>query len=302
MTQKTVLLVGATGALGDLIARELKNRGVALRLLVREKSRSKLAADLAEYAESIVDDEPGIFDGVDTVVSAVQGATGTIVDAQLAWLRAAREAGVRRFIPSDYSMNLFGLGDGDNIHSDFRREFARRAEEEKGDVELVHVLNGGFLDRGVLFGFLDAIDLEKNEANLWGDGNETMEFTTFADTAAYTAAAAVDDRAVPNFLYVAGDQLTFHGLVSETEAGLGRSLTLVQRGTMAEMDAEINRRTADQSTRMSAVPLMYWRAMLSGKGGAGELQNSRYPDIKPQSVREYAAAIAQGTAYSPYMS
>ena len=292
---KTVLLIGGTGKLGQLIARELLDRAAKLRLLVRPGSRGKLAADIADASE-IVEDAANAFDGVHTVVSAVQGRTETIVDAQLEWLRAARAAGVQRFIPSDYSMNLFGLAEGENLHSDYRREFARRAEEERGDVEVVHVLNGAFLDRGVLFGFLGAIDLDKGEANLWGEGKEKMAFTTYADTAAYTAEAALDDRPVPDKLFVAGDLLTFHELVAEAEAGLGRKLTVKTLGTMADLDAAIPQRQAEHKNPFAAIPLMYWRAMLSGKGKSGPLMNARYPAVQPIGVREYAARMVAGDA------
>ena len=110
---KTVLLVGGTGNLGGLIGRELLKRGARLRLLVRPGSRSKVPADLAQAAE-IVEDEQTAFQDVFTVVSAVQGGPETIVDAQLRFLRAARKAGVRRFIASDYSMNLFTVPEGDS--------------------------------------------------------------------------------------------------------------------------------------------------------------------------------------------
>lgn len=290
---KTVLLIGATGSLGTLIAHELLKTGARLRLLVRSGSRSKLDPVLAEVSE-VVEDQPGIFDGIHTVVSAVQGGTGTIVEAQLQWLRAARDAGVRRFLASDYSMNLFALADGDNIHSDFRREFARRAEPERGDVELVHLLNGGFLDKSVLYGFLGAFDLDKDEAYLWGDGENEMDLTTYADTAAYIAATAVDDRPVPDRVHVAGEVLTFGELVAATEAGLARSITVKKLGTLAALDAEIERRRAASPGGFAAVPLMYWRAMLSGKGKLEPLMNDRYPQIRPTGVREYTAAMAAG--------
>jgi len=209
---KTILLVGATGNLGGLIARALLTKGVRLRLLVRPGSRAKLGADVAAASE-IIENEAGAFDGVYTVVSAVQGGPETIVDAQLKFLQAARAAGVRRFIPSDFSFNFFGLAEGENPNSDWRREFARRAEKERGAVEVVHVLNGCFLDRGVFFGFLGAFDLEKGEACLWGDGNNKMEFTTYADTAAYTAEAALADGPLPREFFVAGESLTFHGAI-----------------------------------------------------------------------------------------
>ena len=85
------------------------------------------------------------------------------------------------------------------------------------------VLNGGFLDRGVLFGFIRVIDFEKQTAYVWGDGKQLMDWTTYADTARYTAEVAVDERPVPRVFSVAGDVLDFEGLVRAYESGWGRS-------------------------------------------------------------------------------
>jgi hypothetical protein len=263
-------------------------------LLVRPGSRAKLAGDIAGRAQ-IIETEAGAFENVYCVVSAVQGGPETIIDAQLRWLRAARAAGVRRFIPSSFSYDFFGLAEGENPNSDWRREFARRAEQERGPVEVVHVTNGCFLDRGVLFGFLGAFNLDKGEAYLWGDGNQKMQFTTYADTAAYTAEVAVDDRPVPDKFYVAGDSLTFHELIKEVEAGLGRSITVKKLGTLPELDAEIERRQRAEPTNIySWLPFMYWRGMLNGKGRLGPLMNERYPAIHPIGVREYTKRMAAG--------
>jgi len=287
---KTILLVGATGKLGGFIARALLTKGVRLRLLVRPGSRAKLATDIATASE-VVENEAGAFDGVYTVVSAVQGGPETIINAQLNLLRAARAAGVRRFIPSDYSFNFFGLAEGENPNSDWRREFARRAEHERGAVEVVHVLNGCFLDAGVLFGFLGAFDLKKGEAYLWGDDNEKMQFTTYADTAAYTA-AAVADGPLPSEFFVAGESLTFHELVNETAAGLGRPITVKKLGTLADLDTEIARRLqAEPGNMFSWLPLMYWRGALNGKGKLGPLMNAQYPAIHPTGVRKYVKGM-----------
>ncbi len=239
-----------------------------------------------------MDDLAGALDGVDTVVSAVQGGPETIIDTQLGLLRAARDAGVRRFIPSDFSMNLFGLAEGENINSDWRRAFARQAATESGAMEVVHVLQGCFLDAGVLFGFLNAIDLDKNEAYLWGDGNADMQFTTYADTADYTAEVALDDQPVPSPFFVAGDSLNFHELVAETSGGLGRALTVRQMGTLHDLDGEIQARMAREPNDPRAwLPLMYWRGMLNGKGALGPLMNQRYPQIRPTTVREYVSTL-----------
>jgi hypothetical protein len=123
----------------------------------------------------------------------------------------------------------------------------------------VHVLNGCFLDRGVWFGLLGAFDLQKGEAYLRGDGNEKMDFTTYADTAAYTTDAAVDDP-LPDEFCVAGESLTFHALANETAVGLGRPITVKELGTLAALDAAIAHRfQAEHGNMFSWLLLMYWR-------------------------------------------
>lgn len=282
-----------------MIAENLLARSdVEVRLLVRPGSESK-AADLQSRGATVVaghlDSSPDVLrracDGVFSVVSAVQGGPDVIVDGQLALLRAARDAGATRFIPSDFSFNLFALGEGENVNSDWRRAFATRAEELRGDVELIHVLNGAFLDAGVLFGFLGAFDLEAGKVFLWGEGGELMDFTTYEDTARYTAEAALDREPLPRHFNVAGDVLDFAGLVAAYERGSGRTLEVERMGTMDDLDAEIARRQAAEPENVFAwLPLMYWRGMLSGKGKLGDLINPRYPAIKPTQVTDYVRA------------
>jgi nucleoside-diphosphate-sugar epimerase len=272
---KIVVLAGATGHLGGQIARALLDRGARLRCLGDEPALARALA------------------GAFAVVSALQGGPPVIVDAQLGLLRAARAAGVRRFLPSDYSFDFFNLAEGDNINSDWRRAFARAAADVRGDVEVVHVLNGCFLDRGVLFGFLGAIDLAAGEAHLWGDGDAPMDFTTYADTARWTAEAATTDAAPPSRYNVAGDTLDFHGLVAAYAEGSGRALRVVRRGTLADLDAEIDRRRREAPNDPFAwLPLMYWRGMLSGRGKLGPLVATRPPGVAPTTVAAYVRAEA----------
>jgi nucleoside-diphosphate-sugar epimerase len=297
VTKKVVVLAGATGALGGMIGRALLDTGdVTLRCLVRPGSGGKLGALAsagAEIVESALDAGSAAAleaacAGAYSVVSAVQGGPDVIVDAQLVLLRAAASAGVRRFIPSDFSYNLFNLAEGENINSDWRRRFAAEARRERGAVELVHVLNGCFLDRGVLFGFLGAIDLQAMTARLWGDGDALMDFTTYADTALYTAEAARDPEALPEHFNVAGDVLTFHELVRAYEEASGKALSVQKLGTLADLDVAIDAAVkADPGNIFGYLPNMYWRAMLNGKGKLGPLSGARYPHIKPATVKEY---------------
>jgi len=296
---KIVVLAGASGNLGSLIANAILERpGMTSRALVRSGSRQKVAS-LSERGAEIVEvdlEGPGgsealskALTGAFSVVSALQGGADVIVDAQTRLLEAAKHTGVRRFIPSDFSYNMFGLFDGDNINTDLRLFFARHAKQARGNVEVVHVLNGCFLDRRVLFGFLGAIDPVSRRTFLWGDGKAKMDFTTYEDTARFTAQAAVDPGPLPVEFNVAGDTLDFPELVEAYEDASGKPLTVVQMGSLDDMDAEIfRRRQAEPHNIFGFLPLMYWRAMLSGKGKLGPLVNAHYSHIHPLTVRDYA--------------
>ncbi len=171
-------MAGATGVLGSDIALALVDKpNVQLRLLVRPQSAGKVAALKARGAQIVSIDlqEDGndaqlvsALSGAFSFVPALNGGRDIIVDTQSKLLKAARAAKVRRFIPSDFSYNIFGLDDGDNPNSDERRTFANIADVERGDVEVVHILNGAFLDSRIVFGFLGAFDLENGQALLWG--------------------------------------------------------------------------------------------------------------------------------------
>ena len=289
MNPKTIALVGATGHLGTLIARALLDQpDVVLRLLVRPGSRAKAAPLEARGAQIVegtldADDEATLStlcEGAFAVVSAVQGGPDVIIDGQRRLLLAARAAHVRRFVPSDYSLDLFAVKPGNIVTSEMRRQFALLADAERGDVEVVHVLNGGFLDRGVLFGFIPLVDLQTQTAYLWGDGDQPMDWTTYEDTARYTAAAAVDERPVPSKLCVAGDVLDFAALVREYEAGSGKTLRVERLGSLDDLGARIaERQKADPRNLLAYLPLMYLRSILSGEGKLPELMNDRYPEI-----------------------
>ncbi|GAB4559821.1 MAG: NmrA family NAD(P)-binding protein [Haliangiales bacterium] len=294
--QKTVLVVGATGNLGTLITRALiAQPDVDVRLLVRPQSRDKVAAVFGAAVTLVEADLTSDHDilraaceGVFTVVSVVQGGPEVIIDGQLALLRAAADAGVTRFIPSDYSFNIFGLDPGENINTDWRRTFAERSSEVRGPVQIVHIMIGCFLDLGVLFGFLGAFDLQAGTMPLWGDGRVPMDFTTYADTAQYTALAATREQ-VPERVQVVGDRRDFWQLKELVEAETGRSFDVIRHGELADLDAEISQRQAAAPDNVFAwLPLMYWRGMLSGKGQLAHTVNDAFPEVSPTSIAEYA--------------
>ena len=134
---------------------------------------------------------------------------------------------------------------------------------------------------------------------LWGGGRTPMDFTTYADTARYTALAATRPD-VPERFEVAGDTLDAWGLKAALEAETGRSLQVEEHGSLADLDAEIERRRRAAPTNpMAWLPLMYWRGMLSGEGRLQAPVGDRFPEVTPTTVAQYVRAHREQLAAHP---
>ena len=298
---KLVVVAGATGKLGRLVVEELLARpGVRVRALVRDTGKPEALALAERGAETFALDVSAASEaqraeavrGAFAVVSAVQGGPDVIIDAQLALLRAAKAAGARRFLPSDYSYDLFGVPAGVNVNTDWRRALAERAEAEASDgFEVVHLMQGIFADRVVL-GFLGLLDGERRVLRYWGDGTTPIDWTTWEDTARFIAAAALDDRPVPTRLYVAGDRMDVLAFAEAWEAAKGQPLARERLGSLEELRTETERQLAAQPGNMYAwLPLMYARGVFEGHALHPARHNERWPEIQAETV---AQAIARG--------
>lgn len=299
-SSKLIVVVGAAGRLGRLTVDALRSHpGVRVRALVRDP-RAPNAAELHGIAEVMAFDAatagPAQLEaataGAFAVISTLQGGPDIIIDAQFALLRAAKAAGARRFIPSDFSYNLFTLPAGINVNSDWRRTLAERASAEvSADFEVVHVMQGIFADR-VVTGFMGLIDHNAAVLRYWGDGTTPIDWTTWEDTAQYIARAALDDDAVPAHLFVAGDRLSALAAADVWESVYGRRMERQRLGSVDELATEIQRRLSAEPHNMYAwLPLMYAQGVFGGQALLGPLENTRYPQIVPETV---AQAMARG--------
>lgn len=301
MNNKLVVVAGGAGKLGRLVIKALLDQpSVRVRALVRDPQKPDVASLASDRVELVAFDavnadaaaHADAVRGAFAVVSTLQGGPDVIVNAQLALLRAAKSAGARRFIPSDYSYNIFTLPEGINVNSDWRRTLAEQARNEVStSFEVVHVMQGIFADRYVL-GFLGMFNADEGVIRYWGDGKTPIDWTTWEDTARFTAAAALDDRKVPEHLFVAGDRADVFSFAKSWERAHGKTLTLQQLGSVDELKAETHRKLATEPGNMFAwLPLMYARGVFEGKALLGPTHNALYPEIKAETLPE---AIARG--------
>lgn len=299
----TVLLAGATGMLGHRIARHLLDQpDVAVRLLIRRgslqdpvKAQEVMALERHGGVTVIGDvTEPTSLDhataGADVVVSALQGGTDVIVDGQIALAEAAVRNGARRFLPSDYAIDLFLAPDGAPMF-DLRKQAARAIDAMP--IEVAHVLNGAFMDTMLDPKTGGLIDVRQGTATLWGTGDEPFNLTTVEDTARFTAGVATDPVDVSGVRYVSGAESTFNTIIAETERLTGATLT---RNVLGGVE-DLRRITAAATNPWSVIGEWYFLCMLTVRPFP-TTDNDRYPGAYPTGLRDYLTAAHQALRQS----
>jgi uncharacterized protein YbjT (DUF2867 family) len=292
MDGQQIVLAGATGNLGGRIARELRQRGVAVRAIVRPGTSAERLAGLREQGVEIVEanlearaDVVQACRGASCVVSTLLGLEKVMIEAQGALLDAAVEAGVPRFIPSDYAMDFTKIAPGLNRNFDLHREFRERLT--RAPIRSTAVLNGAFMN--LLTGEAPLVLFKIHRVLYWGDDPEQkLDFTTMDDTAAYTAEVALDPTA-PAILRIAGEQISAAGLASAASEVTGESFRLLRGGGLGRLQKIIA--ITKSLTPKSNAPFPVWQGMqylycmFEGSGLLKPLDNQRYPNLRWTGVR-----------------
>ena len=290
----TIVVAGATGNLGGRITTALRRRGAEVVALARAgASADKVAAleDLgARVARVDMADARTIATactGAACVVSAVQGLRDVVVEAQSALLEGAIAAGVPRFIPSDFSTDFTTLSAGQNRNFDLRRAFHARLDG--APIASTAIFNGAFAE--ILTYNVPLLNVDKKIVGYWEDPNWRIDFTTMGDTAAYTAAAALDPTA-PRALRIASFQVSPADLATFTKDVLKTPFELVRMGSLDDLAASNAReRAAHPEGEAELYPRwqqsQYIHSMLSARHAS--LDNDRYPDLTWTTLQDLLA-------------
>jgi hypothetical protein len=198
-------------------------------------------------------------------------------------------AGVPRFIPSDYSIDFSKLSNGTNRNLDLRREFSLRLD--KTPIAATSILNGMFTD--LLIGQAPVVVFPLNRVVYWNDADQPLDFTTIADTATFTAAAALDPD-TPRYLRIAGEVLSARGLTKAADQATGKKFGLLRAGKLKRLDTLIwfTQKVVPKSDEVFPPwqGMQYLRNMFSGQAKLEPLDNYRYPDIRWTPVRDVLAS------------
>jgi uncharacterized protein YbjT (DUF2867 family) len=294
----TVLVVGATGNLGGRIVKALLAQGANVKALVRHSSDEGKVQHLKQSRVDVVmvdmDNQEELTQacqGVSCVVSVLQGLQDVIVDTQTLLLNAAVAAGVPRFIPSDFSTDFTQVEPGENRNFDLRREFKARLDQ--APIAATSIMNGAFAE--ILAYGTPLLNMKDKTVGYWESPELKMDFTTMDDTAAFTAAAALD-ASTPRVLHIASFQLSANGIAETATEALQQPFNLIQMGSLADLSAHNHReRAAHPEGEQEVFPRwqqsQYIQSMFSVQ--IDTLDNNRYPDLTWISAHDMIKQLGQ---------
>jgi hypothetical protein len=166
--------------------------------------------------------------GQDAVVSLL-GSPG-LADAQLALIDAAAEAGVQRFIPSE-----FGHNTGNDKIVDLvplfggKRKFVERIRSHSS-LTWTAVITGLFFDWGFQRGTI--VDLKNSTATVWDDGEVPFSTTNLQIIGKTLVKILTDSAAYEDsknqYVYLASHTTTLNEVIAATEKATGKKIEVTK--------------------------------------------------------------------------
>jgi len=296
-----ILIVGATGHLGRELVKACRQQGHEAHALVRPATRQDpakmqpLQAAGATLHEGSLADHDRVLRAcraVDVVISAVGGLQ---IGDQDTLLHAVKEAGVRRFVPSDFGLDPAGSGPGSCLLFDAKAAVQKAVKAAGIPYTFIHC-NGFFTYWAASLGDLTRLGgpLPPDEVNVYGDGNVMGALTSLPDVATVAVRAVMDPRMVNEEMHITANTITQNLLIALWQTTSGRT---VKRTSVpaAELEKLIARSTApDQGATLvvSQLHRSLWIRGDSVKRVPTSLEATEvYPDMAFQTIEQGLAQL-----------
>lgn len=297
--KKSILVAGATGNLGNKICKELINRGADVSALVRtatdpEKIETlrKIGVNVIAKDLSNVDEIAKACADIDCVVSALAGLGDVILDLQKRLLDGALQAGVPRFIPSDFCTDYNDLVPGENRNFDLRRQF--KAYLDSSSIKASSIFNGAFAD--IMKYNTPILNLKDKSIGYWGEKADwKLDFTTMDNTASFTAEVALDDKA-PRNLQIASFQVSPNMIWADVKEATGLEFRMQQLSSLEDFAQMIKKQRKDNPAGEAELyakwqQAQYMYSMFSTHHH--QLSNQRYDNLSWTTSLDYISSFVK---------
>ncbi|KAK9695956.1 hypothetical protein K7432_012719 [Basidiobolus ranarum] len=217
---KNIAVAGGSGGLGAFITKALIRSNYQVTVLTRDTKTLVPGAKTVTIDYHNHDDLVEALRGIDAIVSTISGTA--LLDGQIILINAAVEAGVKRFLPSEFGVDLRGL---DNPEVDFKimhevehnpKSIVRKELIKHQDTMTWTFLNTGFFTDTTLLPEL-GFDLANKKVSIVGDGNALVSWTTRYDVGEFVVAILADSESQNQEINLVADVKTLNEIVSDIE-------------------------------------------------------------------------------------
>ncbi|KAI0294862.1 NAD-P-binding protein [Multifurca ochricompacta] len=278
---KNFAIVGA-GTFGSFVVRQfLKDKASGtvnqVVVLTRQGSKTNVEGDAKVVSVDYSNKESikSALTGVDVVICTISGEA---LNLQRGIAEAAKEAGVKLFVPSEFGNVSEGETEG---------LFGTKAnvQNQLKAVGISYALfyTGPFAD-SIWAPFVD-LDVTTGKVSVGGDGNKQISFTSRTDIARYLSYVLTQlpaDQLKNRSFAIAGDNKSFKEIFKAYEAKTGKKLEVTYI-PVSEFDARIAANPND-------FPALLHKFFATA-GPFSKTDNHLYPNWNPSSVLDNVPAV-----------
>ncbi|KAN0124428.1 hypothetical protein V8E52_002077 [Russula decolorans] len=238
MSGYTNFAVIGAGGIGSYIVQQLlkeKAAGIVKEVVVLSRQGSKTAVEGdAKVIQVDYSNEGSVQSALTSVDVVISTIPGTAVDIQVKIAAAAKNAGVKLFVPSEFG----GITDGET-EGVFGAKANVQGQLKALDIPYTAFYTGLFADYAWV-PFLE-LDVTSGKVSIGGDGNKPLPFTSRTDIARYVSYVLTHlplEQLKNRAFTIAGDTKTFNEVFKAYDEKTGKKLQ-VTYVPISEYDARI---------------------------------------------------------------
>eukprot|EP01116_Phalansterium_solitarium_P024440 TRINITY_DN8966_c0_g1_i2.p1 TRINITY_DN8966_c0_g1~~TRINITY_DN8966_c0_g1_i2.p1 ORF type:complete len:299 (-),score=46.53 TRINITY_DN8966_c0_g1_i2:121-1017(-) len=293
MALKHVVVHAGLGTLGQLIVKELlSKKSYVVTALVRPGSvaaKSSTAQALQEAGATVLEVDfkspaalKAALNGVAAIISAVSELG--FLD-QLPLIEAAKEAGVKTFIPSEFNGGDLGAYNVQEVL--LGPKLATRAALEKSGLAYTYIQIGLLYD--YLFTPFLGIDPEKAEANVFGTGDLLLNASSYPDAARFAVDVLEKPESRGRSVQLASDKITINKALDLLEKVTGKKFKRTHY-TLEETRAGHAAAKADPNPLVSFMAFLHVQTADPNGYLCVPRENAQLSSARTQTIEEYVNA------------
>ncbi|KAJ9078699.1 hypothetical protein DSO57_1003970 [Entomophthora muscae] len=283
---QNVTIIGGTGQLGQYLTREFLSQGTfKVKVLTRVESKAtELHEEFRQKGADIVQvdykDQASIksaLQNTHVVISAL--GSYDLFENQERFINAAKEAGVVRFVPSEFGIDVEG-----NTNPFFAPKVKTRQALESSGLEYTYYNTGFFIDHLLLpiFGF----DIPNCKVSIVGKGETKVSVTSLNDVAKFVVETINLPQAKNSKLNITGDESTLLDIANDA-AKIKAKPFEIEHIPAEKAQAILDDGSTDGMTKaLNLLRLEIENGGVINKGNDASL----VVGLKPMSIREYIQA------------